>query len=164
MKKHHYSLNIKWTGNKGKGTAGYKSYGREHTISAEGKKEVILCSSDPSFLGDPTLYNPEELFLSSIATCHMLWYLHFCSDHKIIVTHYEDHATGIMQEDKDGSGKFTEVNLRPTVTIENMDMQAKAIELHGLAHKYCFIANSCNFEIKCLPMVKSGGGLYTKPQ
>lgn len=151
MKKHFYKTKIEWTGNEGNGTLSYKSYNRNHAILAEGKYAGIKCSSDPSFLGDKTRYNPEELFLSSISACHMLWYLHLCSANEIIVTAYEDHATGIMEEAEDGSGRYTEVTLYPKVKITDSNMIPKAKELHREAHKMCFIANSCNFKIKNIP-------------
>lgn len=155
MKKHNYEIKVVWTGNEGNGTLNYKSYNRNHNIMAEGKYVGINGSSDPSFLGDQTRYNPEELFLSSLSACHMLWYLHLCSVHKIIVTDYLDKATGIMEETKNGSGKFTEVTLNPQVKITDLNMIAKANELHEEANKMCFIANSCNFEIKHKPDTKA---------
>ncbi len=147
MKNHQYQTQIEWTGNLGKGTQNYTSYSRDHTIYIQGKYEKINASSDPLFRGDASRYNPEDLFLSSIATCHMLWYLHLCSAHKIIVTEYTDKATGIMVEATDGSGRFTTVTLHPKVTIDDPQRIAEADALHKAAHKMCFIANSCNFEI-----------------
>ena len=147
MKKHNYKIKIEWTGNEGKGTLNYKSFNRNHKIIADGKYGEINGSSDPSFLGDKTRYNPEDLFLSSLSSCHMLWYLHLCSVHKIIVTEYLDNATGIMEETENGSGKFTEVTLNPKVIITDFNMISKANELHKEANKMCFIANSCNFKI-----------------
>ncbi len=151
MKNHKYEIKVEWTGNEGKGTLNYKAYNRNHTISGNGKYKEILGSSDPSFLGDKSKYNPEDLFLSSLSACHMLWYLHLCSVHKIIVTNYVDNATGIMEESKNGSGKFKEVTLHPSVTIENKELVDKANELHSEANKMCFIANSCNFKIAHKP-------------
>ncbi len=147
MKNHNYEIKIEWTGNEGHGTLNYKSYSRNHTVSGKGKYNEILASSDPSFLGDKSRYNPEDLFLSSISACHMLWYLHLCSVNKIIVSTYVDNATGVMEETKDGSGKFKEVSLNPLVTIENEELRKKANELHYEANKMCYIANSCNFKI-----------------
>ncbi|MFT4660244.1 MAG: organic hydroperoxide reductase OsmC/OhrA [Patiriisocius sp.] len=148
MNNHKYEVNIEWTGNEGNGTANYKSYNRNHIISSKGKYDEILGSSDPSFLGDKSRFNPEDLFLSSISACHMLWYLHLCSIHKIIVTSYIDNTTGIMEQSENGSEKFTSVTLYPKVIISNIEMISKAIELHVEANKMCFIANSCNFEIE----------------
>ncbi len=151
MKKHNYKTKVEWTGNLGKGTLNYKSYERQHTISVEGKYQEILASSDPSFLGDKTRYNPEELFLASISTCHMLWFLHLCATQNIIVSEYVDNATGVMEETKNGSGRFTEVTLYPSVKIDSSDKINLANELHEEANKMCFIANSCNFDIRHHP-------------
>ncbi|MCZ4408527.1 OsmC family protein [Cryomorphaceae bacterium 1068] len=147
MKKHHYTNSLEWTGNEGEGTKSYRSYNRNHVICIDGKQHPIMGSSDPSFSGDRSRYNPEELFLSSISSCHMLWYLHLCSVHKIIVTEYLDQATGIMEEDERGSGQFMEVTLYPKVKVAESGMIHKAQELHKEANKMCFIANSCNFKI-----------------
>lgn len=104
-------------------------------------------SSDPSFLGDPSCYNPEDLLVSSLSACHMLWYLHLCSANGIVVTSYTDHATGVMEQTKDGGGQFREVTLRPRVTIKDSKMVVAARQLHQEANKKCFIANSCNFKV-----------------
>ncbi|UTW65345.1 OsmC family protein [bacterium SCSIO 12643] len=156
MKKHNYEVKIEWTGNEGNGTQNYTSYNRNHTITSKGKYNSILGSSDPSFLGDPTKFNPEDLFLSSLSACHMLWYLHLCSVHKIVVTEYSDNATGVMEESQSGSGRFTEVTLHPIVKITDGNMITKANELHEEANKMCFIANSCNFKIEHLPNTTIG--------
>ena len=73
-KEHHYKATIIWTGNKGFGTKNYKSYDRNHTISIDNKVD-ILASSDPAFLGDKSKHNPEDLLVSSLSGCHMLWQL-----------------------------------------------------------------------------------------
>ena len=147
---HTYKSKTIWTGNTGSGTVDYKSYERSHTISID-RKIDIPASSDPAFRGDPTKHNPEELFLSSLSSCHMLWYLHVCSAAGIGVESYEDNAVGIMEETENGSGKFTEVTLYPIVTVRDKSMIEKANMLHHEANKMCFIANSCNFEVKHKP-------------
>lgn len=151
-KQHHYKAVIQWTGNKGTGTSGYRDYERSHTISVENKM-MIEGSSDPAFRGDRTKHNPEEMFLASLSSCHMLWYLHFCSEAGIIVTNYTDEAAGIMEETASGSGHFTEVTLHPTVTITENAMVEKAKELHHRANEYCFIANSVNFPVQHIPNI-----------
>jgi len=151
MKEHNYKATVKWTGNKGKGTSNYKEFERCHTISIE-KKPDILCSSDPAFRGDRTKYNPEELLLSSLSACHMLWYLHLCSEANVIITEYSDQATGIMNETSNGSGYFSEVNLNPKTTVTESSMIKKAIELHKKANELCFIANSVNFKVNHSPI------------
>src|SRR5262250_687193 len=116
MKQHQYEVQVNWTGNDGEGTKTYRGYRRDHTVCAAGKPE-IPGSSDPSFRGDRTRYNPEELLVASLSACHMLWYLHLCADNGVVVTSYEDAPVGVMREDSDGSGVFTDVLLRPVVTI-----------------------------------------------
>lgn len=153
---HHYSLTVKWTGNKGTGTSNYKEFERSHSIFVDNKVN-ILGSSNPAFRGDKTKHNPEELFLASISSCHMLWYLHLCAVAGIIVTDYIDNAKGIMIETEYGSGKFTEVNLNPIVTITDQSMIEKANELHRKANDLCFIANSLNFPVNHHPVCNVKG-------
>ena len=147
MKQHTYKVQIDWTGNDGDGTKTYKSYRRDHTIAAEGKPP-IPGSSDPSFRGDPSRYNPEELLVASLSSCHMLWYLHLCAVNHLTVIEYRDAASGVMSENEDGSGEFVRVVLRPKVTIAAGDDRARALELHHEAHKLCFIARSVNFPVE----------------
>ena len=155
-KTHHYQSEITWTGNLGTGTSGYKEYARSYTISNE-QKPVLLGSSDPMFFGDASKYNPEDLLLSSLSACHMLWYLHFCSDKKVIVEEYKDSATAIMQMDSHGSGKFIEATLHPIITLQKTAHIKLAHELHEQAHKFCFIANSLNFDIAIAPTITASG-------
>src|SRR5687767_7443158 len=116
-KHHHYPVHMKWTGNTGTGTSQYRGYERAHEYSVPGKP-VIPGSSDPAFRGDKTRYNPEELLVMAVSSCHMLWVLHLASVAGIVVTAYEDEASGTMVETADGGGHFTEVVLRPRVTCE----------------------------------------------
>lgn len=146
MKQHHYKMNITWTGNRGNGTASYTGYERAHTVQAAGKP-VIPGSSDPSFRGDVTRYNPEEMLVASIAACHMLWYLHLCTVAGVVVVDYVDDATGTMEETADGGGHFTEVTLFPVITVASKEMIEQADAAHAEANRLCFIANSCNFPI-----------------
>jgi len=150
---HTYSLEIRWNGSSAQPTLNYSSYTRDHQIEAP-KKAIIEGSADPHFRGDPTKYNPEELFLSSISSCHMLWYLHLCSDNGIAVLSYKDLPLGIMTTTNDGSGKFSKVTLRPEVLISSDSDITLAQELHEKAHAMCFIANSCNFQIYCKSSVR----------
>lgn len=150
-REHRYAATVTWTGNLGAGTAGYKAYSRDHDIAASGKP-VLSGSSDPAFRGDPARYNPEDLLVASLSSCHMLWYLHLCSRDGIIVTAYTDPASGTMVERADGGGHFAQVTLRPTATIAKGDPD-HARELHHEAHRLCFIANSVNFPVTVEPSV-----------
>ncbi|WP_114792408.1 OsmC family protein [Niabella yanshanensis] len=149
-KQHQYKVTISWRDDSG--TNGYAGYSRDHTINVTGKP-AIGASSDPAFRGNPAKYNPEELFLASISNCHMLWYLHLCAVNGVIVLHYEDNAEGIMEEQANGSGRFTGVTLYPVVTVSSKEMLHKANELHTEANKFCFIANSLNFPVAHQPEI-----------
>jgi organic hydroperoxide reductase OsmC/OhrA len=134
----------------GKGTGSYTAYSRNHVINVNGKSE-IAASSDPSFRGDITRYNPEELLVASISSCHMLWYLHLCAEAGIIVTAYSDHAAGKMLETETGSGYFEEVILYPEVVVQQASMIATANALHEKANAFCFVANSVKFPVHHQP-------------
>lgn len=148
---HEYSATVTWTGNRGTGTSGYRDYSRDHVIAA-GAKPDIPGSADPAFRGDAERWNPEDLLVASVSACHKLWYLHLCAVNGVVVTAYEDHAEGQMVTEEDGSGRFTEVVLRPRVTISSGDRE-RAASLHHDAHEKCFIANSVNFPVRCEPMI-----------
>jgi organic hydroperoxide reductase OsmC/OhrA len=150
MREHLYELTLRWTGNTGSGTADYRAYRRDHTVSS-GNKPVLLGSSDAHFRGDAARWNPEELLLAALAACHQLWYLHLCADEGIVVVAYEDHAVGSMLEHEDGSGEFTRALLRPQVTISDPQQRSRALELHARAHALCFIARSVNFPVEHEP-------------
>jgi organic hydroperoxide reductase OsmC/OhrA len=152
-KQHSYNVHVRWTGNRGQGTSGYTAYDRTHEVSSDGKP-VIPGSSDPAFRGDRSRYNPEDLLVASLSACHMLSYLHQCANAKIMVSEYVDAAAGVMTETSDGGGRFTEVVLRPTVTIEPGGDVDLATRLHDRAHHLCFIASSVNFEVRCEPHVQ----------
>jgi organic hydroperoxide reductase OsmC/OhrA len=151
MKKHEYRTNLIWTGNLGQGTEKYNAYTRDYTIGVL-NKAAILGSSDPAFLGDKNKHNPEDLLVSSISSCHMLWFLHLASVNGIVVIDYTDTATGVMIEKEDGSGYFESVTLHPVVTITDPAKIDEANEIHGQANKFCFISNSLNFKIKHKPI------------
>ncbi|MBT1705516.1 OsmC family protein [Chryseosolibacter indicus] len=149
---HHYKTKTTWTGNRGQGTLDYISYDRNHEIAIDGK-QTLYCSSDPAFRGDKTRQNPEELLVASLSSCHMLWYLHLCAVNGIVVTEYVDEASGVMEENNDGSGQFTEVTLHPVVTVDKEEMTEKANALHHEANKMCFIARSVKFPVHHKPKV-----------
>ncbi len=146
-KDHHYQIKTEWTGNRGSGTLDYRAYSRDHLVSAPGKTEAIKASSDPSFRGDKKRYNPEELFLAALSSCHMLWYLHLASASGITVLEYIDQAEGTMSEDEDGGGRFTTVTLRPHIVIAQAASIEAARQLHHAAGEKCFIANSVTVKI-----------------
>jgi organic hydroperoxide reductase OsmC/OhrA len=145
---HEYHVDIEWTGNLGTGTSAYRAYSRDHVISAGGKPP-IGGSSDPGFNGDADRWNPEDMLVASISTCHKLWYLSLCALSGVRVLKYTDHAVGHMVEVEATGGHFTGVELRPMVVIAEGDDLLKAERLHHEAHAKCFIANSVNFPVTC---------------
>lgn len=149
-KHHHYPVHMKWTGNTGTGTRDYRGYERAHEYSVPGKP-VIPGSSDPAFRGDAARYNPEELLVMSLSSCHMLWFLHLAAVAGVVVTAYEDDASGTMVATADTGGRFVEVVLRPKVVFENEGDRSRGAELHERAHHLCFVANSVNFPVRCEP-------------
>jgi organic hydroperoxide reductase OsmC/OhrA len=151
-REHRYSPSIRWTGNTGTGTSSYRDYKRDHEIFSAGKA-TILGSSDPAFRGDRTRWNPEEMMVATLSTCHQLWYLHLCAEAGIVVTAYEDAPEGLMVEHQDGSGEFTRVVLRPRVTLAAGADAQLAQSLHARAHEMCFIARSVKCPVTCEPEV-----------
>lgn len=150
--RHQYEVTVTWTGNTGSGTSDYRTYSRAHEIAADGKP-TIAGSSDPVFRGDGSRWSPEELLVASLSACHKLWYLHLCADAGLVVTAYSDHAEGTMRTEASvGTGRFTEVVLRPEVAFAGEVDPALARDLHEEAHKRCFIANSVNFPVRCEPI------------
>jgi organic hydroperoxide reductase OsmC/OhrA len=155
-REHKYHVTVRWTGNQGQGTASYRAYARDHEITAGGsEKGVILGSSDPAFRGDPSRWNPEELFIAAVSACHKLWYLHLCATAGIIVTEYVDRASGVVVETADGSGHFTSVTLRPEIVLSRRLDFEKARALHEEAHQKCFIANSIKTPVTVEPTFRA---------
>jgi organic hydroperoxide reductase OsmC/OhrA len=148
---HTYGTSLHWASEAGEGTKSYAGYSRDHTIGSEGKPN-ILASSDSAFRGDSARYNPEELLVASLSSCHMLWYLHLCAVNGITVISYSDRASGQMEE-TGGAGQFVNVDLRPVVTIVEQARRTRALSLHHDAHQMCFIARSVNFPVNVRPTI-----------
>lgn len=148
---HRYRVDVVWTGNRGSGTDGYRNYSRNHLIRVPGKPE-LAASADPTFHGDAAKYNPEDMLVAALSSCHMLSYLHMATVAGVVVTAYDDAAEGTMETEGD-SGRFSEVVLRPVVTIRADSDPAQALAAHETAHHACFIANSVNFPVRCEPRI-----------
>ena len=150
--RHSYDVTVTWTGNQGTGTSHYRAYRRDHTVTTAGRP-VLLGSADPTFHGDRGRWNPEQLLLAALSQCHLLSYLHVCVNQGVVVTDYADEATGTMTTDPDGSGRFTEVLLRPRVTVADVSMVGPAEKAHHEANRLCFIANSVSFPVRHDPTI-----------
>jgi organic hydroperoxide reductase OsmC/OhrA len=144
-KTHNFTAEIVWTGDRGEGTKHYRAYDRTWRIVTPGMS--IECSNDPILGGDPSKPNPEDLLLSSLAACHMLWYLHLASEAGIVVKRYQDTPLGIGETGLRGEGRFIKAVLRPRIAVKRGADLAKADSLHYEVHHFCFIARSVNFPV-----------------
>lgn len=172
---HEYATEVVWTGAGDAGTTGYAAYGRDHEVRVPGKP-VVLGSADPAFRGDPARHNPEELLVASLSSCHMLWFLHLAATSGVVVVGYFDRASGTMRVEAAGHGQFTEVVLRPHVTVRPggavpgddgaPGLDAQLADLHRRAHEHCFIARSVTFPVRTDPapavLETAGAGTVTR--
>ena len=95
MTDHTYEVSVRWTGDRGTGTSGYRDYGRDHDVTAPGK-HAISGSADPAFRGDRDRWNPEEMLLGALAQCHMMSYLYVAVQQGFTVLDYTDTATASL--------------------------------------------------------------------
>lgn len=144
--KHLFKAEANWTSNQIQEDSTKRFYNKSHQIKIEGKP-ILNVSAAKAFKGDPELYNPEDLLLSSLVSCHMMSYLYVCSQKEIEVLEYSDNAEATLEVSDDGSGRFVQVVLKPKVKISKHDKIELAVELHKRANQLCFIANSCNFPV-----------------
>ena len=152
-KLHDFISKIVWTGNRGEGTRTYKGYDRTWDIALPGKK-IISCSNDPLLGGDTGKMNPEDLLISALSACHMLWYLHLASNAGIVVTAYSDDPVGHGETLPNGAGRFLSAVLRPKISVQEGANLELAAELHQNVHAFCFIARSVNFPVRYEPAFK----------
>ena len=127
--KHLFKAEVKWTLNQIQEDSTKRFYSKSHKIKIEGKT-VLNVSAAKAFKGDPELYNPEDLLLSSLVSCHMMSYLYVCSQNGIEVLEYSDHAEATLEVTADGSGRFGEVRVTPKVHISKADNIELALERH----------------------------------
>jgi len=146
MSEAHYYSKLIWSGGALGPTESVETYSREFRAEIDGKPP-LRGSADPAFHGDPTLYNPEDLLMIALSSCHMLSYLAVCAHAGITVVSYEDSAVGTLAR-RDGRVKFIDVLLRPKVVLEDGSDIARAEALHEKAHNICVIVNSVNFPVR----------------
>ena len=156
--RHRYPVEIRWSGRGGDEPWAYRTYSRSYVTCVPGKPD-LAGSADPAFHGDRSRHNPEDLFVAAVSACHMLTYLALCAFQGIAVLQYRDAASGELRLEAGRGGRFTSVELRPTVTVADGADLELAERLHARAHRECFIANSCAVAIRCHPTVsrKSAG-------
>lgn len=144
---HIFKAHVKWDLTEGETTKNPRSFSRNHTVSIDDKKVGLKVSAAKIFRGDASLYNPEDLLLSALTSCHMMSYLYVCSQNNIEVLSYIDNAEALLEVESSGSGHFTKAILKPVVVIKDETKKDLALSLHDKANSLCFIANSCNFPI-----------------
>ncbi len=121
----------------------YKTYNRDHTVTFKNGKSVGM-SAAVAYKGNAAMVDPEEAFVASLSSCHMLTFLALAANRKIVVDQYVDDAVGHMEKNANGKLAITRVVLRPQITFgAGTAPDAHQLEeLHEKAHEECFIANS----------------------
>ncbi|MFC5519956.1 OsmC family protein [Polaromonas jejuensis] len=150
-----YTAEVLWQRN-GEDFLGNR-YSRRHLLRFDGGLEVPGSSSPhvvPLPLSDASALDPEEAFVASLASCHMLWFLSIAAKRRFCVDHYLDAAEGLMARNVDGKMAMTVVTLRPAVHFsgERLPTREELDRLHHEAHEACFIANSVKTEVRCEPV------------
>lgn len=136
-------------------------YSRKHLLRFDGGLEVPGSSSPqvvPLPMSDAAAVDPEEAFVASLASCHMLWFLSIAAQRKFNVDRYFDAASGVMARNDQGKMAMTRVTLRPQVTFssEQRPSHTDIEQMHHAAHEECFIANSVKTELRCEPVYLEG--------
>ena len=132
-------------------------YSRKHVIQFDGGHQ-LPGSSSPSVvrvpMSDPAAVDPEEAFVASLASCHMLWFLSMAIKHKFRVDQYRDAASGILAKNEQGKLAMTVVTLRPDVSFSGaaQPTRTQIEQMHHEAHEECFIANSVKSQIRVEPV------------
>ena len=140
---HHYRSRLEWRGDT---AAGYEEYSREHRVTVPPARASLTLSSDPAFVGDPGLANPEQLLVAAASSCQLLSFLARAARSRVTVLSYEDEAEGVMPEDEKPL-RITKIVLRPRIVVGEGTDEARVQRLVERAHEGCFIANSLKTEI-----------------
>jgi organic hydroperoxide reductase OsmC/OhrA len=135
---HTYRARCSWEGSTG---VGYEHYDRRHTLGAPPAEATIEAASDPAFLGDAELLNPEQLLVMAASSCQLLSFLAVAARARVDVVAYEDDAMATMPED-DKPVRIERIDLRPRITVRRGPTIDKIERLVALAHQECYIANS----------------------
>jgi organic hydroperoxide reductase OsmC/OhrA len=150
-----YTAEISWHRN-GEEFLGNR-YSRRHVMRFDGGAEVAGSSSPqvvPLPMSDASAVDPEEAFVASLSSCHMLWFLSIAAKHKFCVDSYVDAASGVMAKNSDGKIAMTVVTLRPEVVFsgDKLPTRTDIDALHHEAHESCYIASSVKTEVRCEPV------------
>ena len=149
MSLHH--AQIRWTRTSADFT--YDAYNRAHEMTFKAGAVVLPASSAPEFKGDAGRVDPEEAFVASLSSCHMLTFLAICARKRLAVEAYSDDATGFLEKGENGKFWMARVILHPEVRFaEGIVVDAEALgELHHKSHEECFIANSVTTAVTVEP-------------
>ena len=135
----------------------YASYSRAHAIDfghGIGLPGNAAPGNVPKTVRWTAGADPEQQFVASLSTCHMLWFLHLAHDTKLVVERYRDEASGVLAKNAEGRMAMTQVTLRPAVTFAGTKPTAEQFaQLHHKTHERCFIANSVKTEIVVEPRI-----------
>ena len=149
-----HTATIRWSASSGEDFA-RGQYSRAHSWVFDGGGVVAASASPhvvPAPWSDAAAVDPEEAFVASLASCHMLFFLDFARRAGVVVTSYEDEADGVMEKGDDGRTRITKVTLRPRIGFDGAAPDTAALDvLHHKAHQACFIANSVTSEIVIEP-------------
>ena len=150
-----YSAEVLWQ--RGSDDFSSNRYSRRHLLRFDGGLEVPGSSSPhvvPLPMSDAAALDPEEAFVASLSSCHMLWFLSIAGKHRFCVDRYFDAAIGVMAKNAEGKIAMTVVTLRPDVTFsgERQPTRAEQASLHHAAHEACFIASSVKTDVRCEPV------------
>ena len=131
----------------------YESYNRAHEVLFKDGKITLPASAAPAFRGDAERVDPEEGYVASLSSCHMLTFLAICARKRLTVDFYEDDASGVLEKAPSGKLWIGHVTLRPFVRFAaDTAVDAAALDaIHHKAHEDCFIANSVKTEIAVEP-------------
>lgn len=130
----------------------YKGYNRDHDWTFDAGI-TVRASAAPAYLGSEHCVDPEEAFVASLSSCHMLTFLAIASRKGRVVDSYRDEAVGILDKNADGRLAIVKVTLRPEVTFGGPQTPAagELAQLHDQAHHACFIASSVKTEVVVEP-------------
>jgi organic hydroperoxide reductase OsmC/OhrA len=131
----------------------YETYNRAHEIRFKSGTVVLAASAAPVFRGDRDRVDPEEAYVGSLSSCHMLTFLAICARRRLPVDAYDDEAVGWLEKGANGKLWMARVTLAPRVQFgPGVTVDAKTLaEIHHLAHEECFIANSVNTAMSVEP-------------
>ena len=141
-----HKVNLRWE--RGDKPFEYQKYSRDHTWKFDGGHEMNA-SAAPAYLGNPANVDPEEAFVASLSSCHMLTFLAVACKKKFIMDEYTDEAIGHMEKNENGKMAITRVELHPKIKFsgEKQPTEQELDEMHHFAHTECFIANSVKTQV-----------------